>query len=217
MPFLFSERKTLTLVRYISTVIKRKKRSQKPETLKEKKKKKMYPPTPTVDIRTEFQVRQHLSYVYTRKVVTEVGDLINNDIINVVTGSNENENVLIGNKNISDNVYSSLSSSGGNHSDYNDYLYRHSPALTIVYCVAYFIVFAVGLVGNCLVVAVVFRAPRMRTVTNLFIVNLAIADILVVVLCIPATLLGNIFVRKFTLFHFLFFRIYVNFVVDVRR
>lgn len=79
--------------------------------------------------------------------------------------------------------------------DRND-MYRHSPSMTIVYCVAYFIVFAMGLVGNCLVVAVVFRAPRMRTVTNLFIVNLAIADILVVVVCIPATLISNIFVRK---------------------
>ena len=32
------------------------------------------------------------------------------------------------------------------------------------------LVFLLGLVGNCLVVAVVFRAPRMRTVTNYFIV-----------------------------------------------
>jgi len=31
-------------------------------------------------------------------------------------------------------------------------------------------VFLLGLVGNCLVVAVVFRVPRMRTVTNYFIV-----------------------------------------------
>ena len=31
-------------------------------------------------------------------------------------------------------------------------------------------VFVLGLVGNCLVVAVICRAPRMRTVTNYFIV-----------------------------------------------
>ncbi|KAL0275270.1 UNVERIFIED_CONTAM: hypothetical protein PYX00_003177 [Menopon gallinae] len=85
----------------------------------------------------------------------------------------------------------------GNRTEYPDYLYRHSPALTAVYCVAYFLVFVIGLIGNCLVVAVVLRAPRMRTVTNLFIVNLAIADILVIVLCIPATLLSNIFVREY--------------------
>lgn len=78
-----------------------------------------------------------------------------------------------------------------------DLFYRHSMAMTIVYCVAYFIVFALGLVGNFFVIAVVFRSPRMRTVTNYFIVNLAVADILVVVFCLPATLMSNIFVRKY--------------------
>jgi len=76
--------------------------------------------------------------------------------------------------------------------------YRHSLAMTAVYCFAYILVFAVGLVGNCFVIAVVYRSPRMRTVTNFFIVNLAVADILVIVFCLPATLLSNIFVREYT-------------------
>jgi hypothetical protein len=75
--------------------------------------------------------------------------------------------------------------------------YRHSTIMTAVYCIAYFIVFSVGLIGNSFVIAVVFRAPRMRTVTNFFIVNLAVADILVIVFCLPATLMSNIFVRKY--------------------
>jgi neuropeptide FF receptor 2 len=66
-----------------------------------------------------------------------------------------------------------------------------------VYCVAYLLVFAVGIVGNFFVIAVVFRSPRMRTVTNFFIVNLAVADILVIVFCLPATLMSNIFVREY--------------------
>lgn len=78
-----------------------------------------------------------------------------------------------------------------------DVLYRHSLSMTIVYCFAYIAVFLVGLVGNSFVIAVVLRAPRMRTVTNYFIVNLAIADILVIVFCLPATLMSNIFVRKY--------------------
>lgn len=76
-------------------------------------------------------------------------------------------------------------------------LYRHSVTLTAVYCVAYVIVFIVGLIGNSFVIAVVLRSPRMRTVTNYFIVNLAVADILVIVFCLPATLMSNIFVRKY--------------------
>ncbi|XP_015372967.1 PREDICTED: neuropeptide FF receptor 2-like [Diuraphis noxia] len=72
--------------------------------------------------------------------------------------------------------------------------YRHSPAMTAVYCFAYTMVFLVGLVGNLLVVSVVCRSPRMRNVTNYFIVNLAVADILVLVFCLPATLLSNIYV-----------------------
>ncbi|KAH8407972.1 hypothetical protein KR222_005860 [Zaprionus bogoriensis] len=75
-----------------------------------------------------------------------------------------------------------------------DPLYRHSLAMSVVYCVAYILVFLVGLIGNSFVIAVVLRAPRMRTVTNYFIVNLAIADILVIVFCLPATLIGNLFV-----------------------
>lgn len=77
-----------------------------------------------------------------------------------------------------------------------DRLYRHSMAMSAVYCVAYVLVFVVGLIGNSFVIAVVYRSPRMRTVTNFFIVNLAVADVLVIVFCLPATLMSNIFVRE---------------------
>ncbi|RZF47749.1 hypothetical protein LSTR_LSTR006013 [Laodelphax striatellus] len=56
---------------------------------------------------------------------------------------------------------------------------RYSLELTVVFCVAYSMVFIVGVTGNCAVVAVVCRSPRMRTPTNLFIANLACADLLV--------------------------------------
>lgn len=76
-------------------------------------------------------------------------------------------------------------------------LLRHSSTISIIYCIAYLLVFGVGFVGNLFVISVVFRVPRMRTVTNLFIANLAIADILVIVFCVPATLMSNLFVRKY--------------------
>ncbi|KAE8737441.1 SIFamide Receptor 1, partial [Frankliniella occidentalis] len=76
----------------------------------------------------------------------------------------------------------------------DELLYRYSFTTALVYFIAYLLVFAIGLVGNCFVIAVVFRSPRMRTVTNYFIVNLAVADILVIVFCLPATLMSSIFV-----------------------
>lgn len=94
-------------------------------------------------------------------------------------------------------LITSNTSNGGNLSDGfppTINLYRHSLAVSAVYCFAYTLVFILGICGNCFVVAVVFRSPRMRTVTNIFIVNLALADILVLIFCLPATLIGNIFV-----------------------
>lgn len=44
-----------------------------------------------------------------------------------------------------------------------------------------------GLVGNCLVVTVVAANPGMRSTTNILIINLAVADLLFVIFCIPFT------------------------------
>ena len=55
------------------------------------------------------------------------------------------------------------------------------PYYVIVYVsVAYALLFTLGILGNALVVAVVCRQTDMRTTTNCFIVNLSIADILVI-------------------------------------
>ncbi|XP_071516608.1 neuropeptide SIFamide receptor-like [Panulirus ornatus] len=87
--------------------------------------------------------------------------------------------------------------SGLNYSHYDlsldDLLYRHSVNTGTLLCLSYVVVFILGVVGNCFVIAVVFRTPRMRTPTNYFIVNLAMADVLVIVFCLPATLLANIY------------------------
>lgn len=69
---------------------------------------------------------------------------------------------------------------------------RYGVGLTVVICVAYMAVFVVGVLGNVCVVAVVVTFPRMRSTTNLFIANLAIADLLVNVVCLPFTLVGNV-------------------------
>ncbi|XP_076239629.1 orexin receptor type 2 isoform X2 [Calliopsis andreniformis] len=54
------------------------------------------------------------------------------------------------------------------------------------------IIFVVGLIGNALVCIAVYRNHTMRTVTNYFIVNLAVADFLVLLLCLPFTVLWDI-------------------------
>jgi len=76
-------------------------------------------------------------------------------------------------------------------------IYRHAFPLTLFLGIVYGIIFTVGLVGNTLVVFVVIRSPRFRSsVTYLFIVNLAVADLLVILFCLPPTLVSNILVRK---------------------
>ncbi|XP_015598583.1 orexin receptor type 2 isoform X2 [Cephus cinctus] len=54
------------------------------------------------------------------------------------------------------------------------------------------VVFVVGLVGNALVCLAVYRNHSMRTVTNYFIVNLAVADLLVILICLPPTVVWDV-------------------------
>uniref|UniRef100_A0AAZ3P7F1 Neuropeptide Y receptor type 2 n=1 Tax=Oncorhynchus tshawytscha TaxID=74940 RepID=A0AAZ3P7F1_ONCTS len=53
---------------------------------------------------------------------------------------------------------------------------------------AYSTIILLGVVGNSLVIYVVYRFKTLRTVTNFFIANLAVADLLVNTLCLPFTL-----------------------------
>ncbi|CAG9792818.1 unnamed protein product [Diatraea saccharalis] len=53
-------------------------------------------------------------------------------------------------------------------------------------------VFIIGLVGNALVCIAVYRNHTMRTVTNYFIVNLAAADFMVILFCLPPTVLWDV-------------------------
>lgn len=53
--------------------------------------------------------------------------------------------------------------------------------LTIVCAVCYIIIMALGWLGNGLVIYVVLRYAKMKTVTNMYILNLAISDVLFIV------------------------------------
>ncbi|XP_032688688.1 prolactin-releasing peptide receptor-like isoform X2 [Odontomachus brunneus] len=57
----------------------------------------------------------------------------------------------------------------------------------IVFCVFYGNIFVLGIFGNVLVCYVVARNRHMHTVTNFFITNLALSDVLLCVLAVPFT------------------------------
>ncbi|PZC86578.1 hypothetical protein B5X24_HaOG206139 [Helicoverpa armigera] len=59
----------------------------------------------------------------------------------------------------------------------------------------YSIVFLVALIGNGLVCFVVQTSPRMKTVTNYFIVNLAVGDILMTLFCVPFSFVPMLILR----------------------
>nr|XP_030128021.3 neuropeptide FF receptor 2 [Taeniopygia guttata]XP_030128022.3 neuropeptide FF receptor 2 [Taeniopygia guttata]XP_041571982.1 neuropeptide FF receptor 2 [Taeniopygia guttata]XP_041571983.1 neuropeptide FF receptor 2 [Taeniopygia guttata]XP_041571984.1 neuropeptide FF receptor 2 [Taeniopygia guttata]XP_041571985.1 neuropeptide FF receptor 2 [Taeniopygia guttata] len=70
--------------------------------------------------------------------------------------------------------------------------YLHQPWVAAVFITSYLLIFLLCMVGNGGVCCIVLWNKRMRTVTNLFILNLAVSDLLVGLFCMPTTLLDNI-------------------------
>lgn len=68
-----------------------------------------------------------------------------------------------------------------------DGLAELAAVLSILVPILFGIIVIVGLFGNALVVIVVACNPQMRSTTNLLIINLAIADLLFIVFCVPFT------------------------------
>ena len=60
-----------------------------------------------------------------------------------------------------------------------------TPDLRAVKLTLYVVIFLVSAVGNSLVCTVILRRKKMKTVTNYFILNLAIADLTLTCICIP--------------------------------
>ncbi|KAM5140107.1 neuropeptide FF receptor 1 [Callospermophilus lateralis] len=70
--------------------------------------------------------------------------------------------------------------------------YQHSSPVAAMFIVAYVLIFLLCMVGNALVCFIVLKNRHMRTVTNMFILNLAISDLLVGIFCMPTTLVDNL-------------------------
>lgn len=58
--------------------------------------------------------------------------------------------------------------------------------------ILYSLIFLLSVLGNSLIIAVLVRNKRMRTVTNLFLLSLSASDLMVSVVCIPFTLIPNL-------------------------
>ncbi|XP_052744052.1 orexin/Hypocretin receptor type 1-like [Bicyclus anynana] len=72
----------------------------------------------------------------------------------------------------------------------NDYIYPQTYEWVLIG--THTAVFLVGLVGNSLVCVAVYKNHTMRTVTNYFLVNLAVADFMVLLFCLPPTVLWDV-------------------------
>uniref|UniRef100_A0A8C0Q1H1 Neuropeptide FF receptor 1 n=1 Tax=Canis lupus familiaris TaxID=9615 RepID=A0A8C0Q1H1_CANLF len=70
--------------------------------------------------------------------------------------------------------------------------YQHSSPVAALFIVAYVLIFLLCMVGNALVCFIVLKNRHMRTVTNMFILNLAVSDLLVGIFCMPTTLVDNL-------------------------
>ncbi|XP_076441011.1 neuromedin-B receptor-like [Babylonia areolata] len=80
-----------------------------------------------------------------------------------------------------------------NYSGYDATKPTATLVISWIFIALFVVVFIVGLGGNCLVCFAVWRNPRMRSVTNIFLVNLAVADLLVVLICLPPTAAEDFF------------------------
>ncbi|XP_006629714.1 cholecystokinin receptor type A [Lepisosteus oculatus] len=56
----------------------------------------------------------------------------------------------------------------------------------------YSLIFLLSVLGNALIIAVLVRNKRMRTVTNIFLLSLAVSDLMLCLFCMPFTLIPNL-------------------------
>lgn len=54
----------------------------------------------------------------------------------------------------------------------------------------YSVIFLLAVIGNLLVILTLIQSRRMRTITNVFLLNLAVSDLFLGVFCMPFTLVG---------------------------
>ncbi|VDK64169.1 unnamed protein product [Cylicostephanus goldi] len=76
--------------------------------------------------------------------------------------------------------------------------FRGEMYMVILQSVFYGGVFLVGFFGNIFVVLAVVSQSQLRSTTDYLISSLAMADLLIIIFCLPTTLLNNILTGKRT-------------------
>ncbi|XP_071808814.1 RYamide receptor-like [Asterias amurensis] len=85
-------------------------------------------------------------------------------------------------------------SSDSSDYDYPTYEYYEEPVwIQAIFIFLYGTVSVIGIFGNGIVCYIVLGHPRMRTVTNYFIVNLAIGDLLMAAMCVNFTVYATLY------------------------
>ncbi|PAV89856.1 hypothetical protein WR25_00703 [Diploscapter pachys] len=69
--------------------------------------------------------------------------------------------------------------------------FHHTPQNYLIIFV-FIVIFLLSVIGNLLVILVIIQQRAMRSITNIYLMNLAVTDLLLSVVCMPPTLVGMV-------------------------
>ena len=120
--------------------------------------------------------------------VTEATLNVSEIYSNVTTADYGNSTVTVEQSTVCTNAYCV------SDDDYIDMIqeYIKPTELEWVLIFLYAVIFFMGLLGNFLVAFAVWNNHTLRTVTNYFLVNLAVADFMVLLFCLPLTVVDDV-------------------------
>ncbi|XP_025111286.1 G-protein coupled receptor 54-like [Pomacea canaliculata] len=142
------------------------------------------------DLHSDYFATHSLSALHSRSFH------LNEDIVNAANHSLTSRNLHV-DDDVESDASNGISTAGDNSTDYY-YDYDDSVGSLpvnemVVNGVGYGLVLLMGLAGNILVIVSVARYRRMHNITNIFLLSLATADLLLVCVCVPVK-----FARFFT-------------------
>lgn len=118
--------------------------------------------------------------------------MISSNITHTTTNVNFYENLTHTFKNVTpdfrdfdlSNATSNVSLPANNFTEYPEIPY-YIKATSMTFCI---VIMCLGVIGNVMVPIVILKTKDMRNSTNIFLVNLSIADLMVLLVCTPTVL-----------------------------